>query len=71
MPETVAYPTGARGGGGGGEPPPNRHKNHSLKKAKSVEKLGGGGLHVTCLKLKLFKYVSSEEKDDILEELDL
>ena len=24
-------------------PPPYRHKNHSLKKAKSVEKLGGGG----------------------------
>ena len=29
----------------GGRPPPpphNRHKNHSLKKAKSVENLGGG-----------------------------
>ena len=52
-------------------PPPNRHKNHSLRKAKSVEKLGGGGVHVTCSKLKLIKYVSTEEKDDILEELDL
>jgi hypothetical protein len=57
-------------------PPPNRHKNHSLKKAKSVEKVcvwggGGGGVHVTCSKLKLIKYVSTEEKDDILEELDL
>ena len=37
-----------RGGGGGSEeggdrlPPPNRHKNHSMKKAKSIEKLGGG-----------------------------
>ena len=53
-------------------PPPNRHKNHSLRKAKSVEKLGGGGgVHVTCSKLKLIKNVSTEEKDDILEELDL
>ena len=40
MPETVAYPTGARGGGATA---PNRHKNHSLKKAKSVEKWGGEG----------------------------
>ena len=32
---------------------------------------GGGGVHVTCSKLKLIKYVSTEEKDDILEELDL
>ena len=23
-------------------PPPNLHKNHSLKKPKSIEKLGGG-----------------------------
>ena len=29
--------------GGGDRPPPNRHKNHSLKKAISVEKLGWGG----------------------------
>ena len=29
--------------GGATAPPPNRKKNHSLKKAKSVEKLGGGG----------------------------
>jgi hypothetical protein len=30
----------------GGRPPPNRHtENHFLKKAKSVEKLGGGGTH--------------------------
>ena len=28
-------------------------------------------VHVACSKLKLIKYVSSEEKDDILEELDL
>ena len=48
-------------------PPPNRHKNHSLRKAKSVEKLGGGGVHVTCSKLKLIKYVSTEEIYDILE----
>ena len=34
----------SQGGGEGGTtaPPPNRHKNHSLKKAKSIEKLGGG-----------------------------
>jgi hypothetical protein len=56
---------------GGDRPPPIATKNHSLKKAKSVEKLGGGGLHVACSKLKLIKCVSSEEKDDILEELDL
>ena len=55
--------------GGGRRLPSNRHKNHSLKKAKSVEKLGGG-LHVTCPKLKLIKYVSTEENDNILEELD-
>ena len=42
-----------------------------MKKAKSVEKLGGGGVHVTSSKLKLIKYVSTEENDDILEELDL
>jgi hypothetical protein len=29
---------------GGERPPPNRHKNHSLKKAKSVEKWRGGGV---------------------------
>jgi hypothetical protein len=46
-------------------PTPNRHKNHSLRKAKSVEKWGGWGVHVTCSKLKLIKYVSTEEKDDI------
>ena len=28
---------------GGDAPPPNHQKNHSLKKAKSVEKWGGGG----------------------------
>jgi hypothetical protein len=33
----------AKGGRGGATAPPNRKKNHSLKKAKSVEKLGGGG----------------------------
>jgi hypothetical protein len=60
-------------------PPPQSPQNHSLRKAKSAEKLGGGGgggggrgeVHVTCSKLKLIKYVSTEEKDDILEELDL
>ena len=64
---------GGGGGRGGATAPLNRHKNHSLKKAKSVEKLfwGGGGVHVTCSKLKLIKYVSTEEKDDILEELEL
>ena len=45
-------------------------KKHSLKKAKSVE-TWGGGVHVTSSKLKLTKYVSTEENDDILEELDL
>ena len=58
------------GGDGGATVPPNRHKNHSLKKAKSVEKLVGV-VHVACSKLKLIKHVSGEEKDDILEELDL
>jgi hypothetical protein len=28
---------------GGDRPPPQSKKTHSLKKAKSVEKLGGGG----------------------------
>jgi thioredoxin-related protein len=32
--------------------------------------MGGGG-HVTPSKLKLIKYVATEENDDILEELDL
>jgi hypothetical protein len=63
----------SQGGGEGGRPPPQSQKNHYLKKAKSVEKLGGGegGVHVTSSKLKLIKYVSTEENDDILEELDL
>jgi hypothetical protein len=30
---------------------------------------GGGVVHVTCSKLKLRKYVSTEENDDILEGL--
>ena len=30
-------------GGEGGRSPPQSQKKHSLKKAKSVEKLGGGG----------------------------
>jgi hypothetical protein len=47
---------------GGERPPPNRHKNHSLKKAKSVEKWRGGG-YVTCSKVKLIKYVSTDEKE--------
>ena len=33
----------SQGGARGGDRPPNRKKKHSLKKAKSVEKLGGGG----------------------------
>ena len=55
----------------GGRPPPQSQKKHSLKKAKSVEKLGGGGVHVTSPKLKLIKYVATKENDDILEEHDL
>ena len=40
----------AKGGARGGDRPPNRKKKHSLKKAKSVEKLGGGGgVHATIL----------------------
>ena len=51
---------------------PQKPINHSLKKSKSVQKLErGGGVHVTCSKLKLIKYVSTEENYDILEELDL
>jgi hypothetical protein len=61
----------SQGGARGSDRPPQSKKNHSLKKAKSVEKLGGGGVHVTSSKLKLIKYVSTEENDDILEELDL
>jgi hypothetical protein len=59
-----------KGGGRPPPPPPNLHKNHSLKKVKSVEKLGRE-VHVTCTKLKLIKYVSTEETDDILEEIDV
>jgi hypothetical protein len=59
----------SQGGARGGDHPPIAKKN-SLKKAKSVEKLGGG-VHVTSSKLKLIKYVSTEENNDILEELDL
>ena len=33
----------SQGGARGGDRPPNRQKTHSLKKAKSVEKWGGGG----------------------------
>ena len=61
----------SQGGARGGDRPPNRKKNHSLKKAKSVEKLGEGGVHVTSPKLKLIKYVATKENDDILEEHDL
>jgi hypothetical protein len=50
-------------------PPQTRHKNHS-RKGQIRREIGGGGVHVTCSKLKLIKYVSTEEKDDILEELD-
>jgi hypothetical protein len=59
----------SQGGARGGDRPPPIEHNHSLKKAKSVEKWGG--VHVTSSKLKLIKYVSTEENDDILEELDL
>jgi hypothetical protein len=31
----------------------------------------GGGVHVTSPKLKLIKYVATNENDDILEEHDL
>jgi hypothetical protein len=48
------------GGDGGATAPPNRHKNHSLKKAKSVEKLVGV-VHVACSKLKLIKHVSDSQ----------
>ena len=62
----------AKGGQGGATaPPPPIAKKTFSEKAKSVEKLGGGGIHVTSSKLKLIKYVSTEENDDILEELDL
>ena len=62
----------SQGGARGGGRSPQSQKKHSLKKAKSVEKLGGGGVCVTSSKLKLIKYVSTEENDDnhILEELD-
>ena len=33
--------------------------------------IGGGGVQVISSKLKLIKYVSTEENDDILEVLDL
>ena len=33
----------SQGGARGGDRPPQSQKNHSLKKAKSVEKWGGGG----------------------------
>jgi hypothetical protein len=57
---------GGSGGGATAPPPPNRHKNHSMQKAKSVEKFWGGG-HITCSKLKLIKYVSTEENDEELD----
>ncbi len=44
----------AKGGQGGATAPPIAKKNRSLKKAKSVEKWGGG-VHVTFPKLKLIK----------------
>ena len=56
-------------------PPPNRHKNHPFRKAKSVDKLWGGGggtrYMLEAESLKLIKHVWTEEEDDILEELDL
>jgi hypothetical protein len=36
----------AKGGARGGRPPPQSQKNHSLKKAKSVEKFGGGTRYI-------------------------
>ena len=47
----------AKGGKGGRAiaPPPNRKKKHSLKKAKSVEKLGGGGT----------RYILEAETDEV------
>jgi hypothetical protein len=43
-----------------------------LKFTKNYNELvGGGGVHVAPSKLKLFKYVWTEENDDKLEELDL
>ena len=41
----VTHPQGRSQGGGeeGATAPPQSQKKHSLKKAKSVQKLGGGG----------------------------
>jgi hypothetical protein len=39
----IAYQWRSQGGARGGDRPPNHKKKHYLKKAKSVEKLGGGG----------------------------
>ncbi len=61
----IIYPQGrSQGGGKGGRPPPPiTKKKHSLKKAKSVEKWGGGGAEYTLH--------ATEENEDILEELHL
>ena len=36
----------SQGGARGGDRPPNRKKKHFLKKAKSVEKWGGGTRYI-------------------------
>ena len=48
-----------RGGGEGGDRPQSQ-KNHSLKKAKSVEKLGGGDtLHVMFFLTGLLNFINN------------
>jgi hypothetical protein len=42
-----------------------------LKISSYIKSPWEGGVHVICSKLKLIKYISTEQKDDILEELDL
>ena len=53
-------------------PPPIAKKPFSekCKIRREVGGWGGGGVRVTFSKLKLIKYVSTEENDDILVELD-
>ena len=50
-----------------GLPPPQSPQKPFSEKAKSVEKLGGGGVYVTCSKLKLIKYVSIVANDEELD----
>ena len=56
-PLVAFWDSGVAKGGEGGVTALNRHKNHSLKKSKSVGKLGGG-VHVTFSKLKLTNKIS-------------